>query len=114
MTAAPTSGGVGSPSVTAELASGEQLAELRGEELLWQTLLHQASAQLGNLAGYPHSRLCRAALDVAADHIRCAEKILRGLDDVLDPKQSEHGRILSSRHLAQCIEREQQALRQAS
>lgn len=102
------------PSVTDELASAEQIAELRGEELVWQILLHQASAQLGNLAGYPHSRLCRAALDADAEHIRSAEKLLRALDDVLDPKQSEAGRDLSTRHLQQRVERELQALKQAS
>ena len=117
MTADPTQGRVedlAAPSVTDDLASAEQLAELRGEELVWQTLLHQASAQLGNLAGYPHSRLCRAALDAAAEHIRSAEKILQALDDVLDPKQSDQGRVLSTRHLQQRVEREQQAIRQAS
>lgn len=102
------------PSVTDDLASTEQLAELRGEGLVWQTLLHQASAHLGNLAGYPHSRLAQAALDVAAEHIRSAEKLLRALDDVLDPKQSVYGRDLSTQHLRQRVEREQQALKQAS
>jgi hypothetical protein len=112
MTADPTRnyGDLDVPSVTDDLAT----AELRGEELVWQTLLHQASTQLGNLAGYPHSRLCRAALDAAAEHIRSAEKLLRALDDVLDPKQSDYGRDLSTRHLQQRVEREQQALRQAS
>ena len=107
-------GGLGVPSVTDDLASAEQLAELRGEELVWQMLLHQAAAQLGNLAGYPHSRLARAALDVAADHIRSAEKVLQALDDVLDPKQTEQGRGVSTRHLLQRVEREQQTMRQAS
>ncbi len=105
---------LGVPSVTDDLATAEQVAELRGEELVWQTLLHQASAQLGNLAGYPHNRLCRAALDVAAEHIRAAEEVLRALDDVLDPKQSDYGRDLSTQHLRQRVEREQQALRQTS
>ena len=101
------------PSVTDDLASPEQTAELRGEELVWQTLLHQASAQLSNLAGYPHSRLCRATLDVAAEHARSAEKLLRALDDVLDPKQSDAGRDLSTQYLRQRVEREQHALKQA-
>lgn len=104
---------LGVPSVTDELASAEQTAELRGEELVWQTLLHQASSQLANLAGYPHNRLCRAALDVAAEHVRSAEKVLRALDDVLDPKQSDAGRDLSTRHLRQRVEREQHVLKQA-
>lgn len=102
------------PSVTDQLATAEQLAELRGEELVWQTLLHQASVQLANRAGYPHSRLCRAALDVAADHIRSAENLLRALNDALDPKLSDAGRDLSTRHLRQRVEREQHVLRQAS
>lgn len=102
---------LGRPSVTDELATPEQVAELRGEELVWQGLLHQASAQLSNLAGHPHSRLARAALDVAAEHIRSAEKVLRELDDVLDPKQSPARHDLSARHLQQRVEREQQALR---
>lgn len=105
---------LGTPSVTDDLATSEQTAELRGEELVWQSLLHQASAQIGNLAAYPHSRLARAALDVAAEHIRCAENVLRELDDVLDPKQSTAGHDLSTKHLQQRVEREQQALRQAS
>lgn len=102
------------PSVTDDLASAEQIAELRGEELAWCLLLHQASAQLGNLAAYPHNRLCRAALDVAADHIRSAENLLRALDDVLDRQQSDAGHQLSTRHLQQRVEREQQALRQTN
>ena len=40
---------LGVPSVTDDLASSEQRAELRGEVLLWQMLLHQASAELGRL-----------------------------------------------------------------
>ncbi len=103
--------GLDVPSVTDDLATPEQLAELRGEELAYLSLLHQASARLGNLAGYPHSRLTRAALDVAAEHIRSAEKILRELDDVLDPKLSPAGHDLSARHLQQRVEREQHALK---
>jgi exonuclease VII large subunit len=102
------------PSVTDDLATPEQLAELRGQEQVWLTLLHQATAQLGNLASYPHSRLCRAALEASAEHTRAAEKLLRALDDVLDPKQSDHSRDLSTRHLRQRVEREQQTLSQAN
>ena len=98
-------------SVTDDLATPGQLAELRGEELAYLTLLHQTTARLGNLAGYPHSRLTRAALDVAAAHIRSAEKVLHELDDVLDPKQSPAGHDLSARHLQQRVEREQHALK---
>ena len=98
-------------SVTDDLATPGQLAELRGEELAYLTLLHQTTARLGNLAGYPHSRLTRAALDVAAEHIRSAEKVLHELDDVLDPKQSPAGHDLSARHLQQRVEREQHALK---
>ncbi len=102
---------LGVPSVTDDLATPEQIAELRGEELAYLGLLHQTSARLGNLASYPHSRLARAALDVAAEHVRSAEKLLRELDDVLDPKQSPTGRDLSARHLRQRVEREQHALK---
>lgn len=104
---------LGVPSVTDDLASAEETAELRGEGTVWQTLLHQASSQLGNLAGYPHNRLCQAALEAAAEHARSAEKLLRALDDVLDPKQSDAGRELSTQHLRQRIEREKHALNQA-
>ena len=112
---------LGVPSVTDDLASAEETAELRGEGTVWQTLLHQASSQLGNRAGYPHNRLCRVALPVdvqaAAEHARSAEKLLRALDDVAvrrpDPKQSDAGRDLSTQHLRQRVEREQHALNQA-
>jgi hypothetical protein len=102
------------PSVTDDLATAEQIAELRGGDQVWLALLHQASAHLGNCARYPHGRLCRAALEVAAEHIRSAEKILRELDDMLDPKQNVAGRERSTRHLQQRVEREQHALRQVS
>jgi hypothetical protein len=46
--------------VSEDLATPEQTAELRGEALVWQMLLHQASAQLGNLAAYPHGTLRRS------------------------------------------------------
>lgn len=114
MTAAGQPSNFDVPIVTDDLATPEQVAELRVEELVWQGLLHQTSAQLGNLAGYPHSRLARAALDIAAEHIRSAEKVLRELDDVLDPKSCPAGHDLSARHLQQRVEREQQVLRQAS
>ena len=97
-----------------DLATSEQTAELRGQALVWQMLLHQASGQLGNLAAYPHGTLRRTTLDVVAEHLRSAEKLLRALDDVLDPRQSDAGHDLSVRHLQQRVEREQQAPRQAS
>jgi hypothetical protein len=97
-----------------DLASPEETAELRGETLVWQMLLHQATAQLSNLAAYPHGTLRRSTLDAVAEHLRSAEKLLRALDDVLDPKQSEAGHELSARDLRKRVEREQQALRQAS
>ena len=97
-----------------DLATPEQTAELRGEALVWQMLLHQASAQLSNLAAYPHGTLRRTTLDAVAEHLRSAETLLRALDDVLDPRQSDAGHDLSARHLQQRVEREQQALRQAS
>ena len=40
------------PVMNEDLATPEQTAELRGEALVWQMLLHQASAQLSNLAAY--------------------------------------------------------------
>ena len=105
--------GLNRSSVTDDLATPEQIAELRGEELAYLTLLHVASARLGNLANYPDSRLARAALDVAAEHIRSADNVLRDLDDVLDPKQSRAGHELSARHLQQRAEREEQTLKLA-
>jgi hypothetical protein len=96
------------------MATPEQTAELRGEALVWQMLLHQASSQLSNLAAYPHGTLRRTTLAAVAEHLRSAEKLLRALDDVLDPRQSDAGLDLSVRHLQQRVEREQQALRQAS
>jgi hypothetical protein len=100
--------------VSEDLSTPEQTAELRGQALVWQMLLHQASAQLSNLAAHPHGTLRRATLDAVAEHLRSAEKLLRALDDVLDPRQSDAGLDLSVRHLQQRVEREQQALRQAS
>ena len=96
-----------------DTATPEQTAELRGEALVWQMLLHQGSAQLANFAAYPHGTLRRSTLDAVAEHLRSAEKLLRALDDVLDPRQSDAGHDLSARHLQQRVEREQQALRQA-
>jgi len=97
-----------------DAATPEQTAELRGQALAWQMLLHQASAQLSNLAAYPHGTLRRTTLDAVAKHLRSAENLLRALDDVLDPRQSDAGHDLSARHLQQRVEREQQALRQAT
>jgi hypothetical protein len=91
-------------------AGAEATAELRGETLVWQMLLHQARANLANLSAYPHDQLRRKALDAAADHLHAAETLLRALDDVLDPKQSDVGHSLSTRHLADLINRSQQAI----
>lgn len=41
-------------------------------------------------------------------------ELLRALDDVLDPTQSDAGRDLSTRHLQQSVERECHALAEAS
>ncbi len=57
-----------------ELATPVETAELRGEALVWQMMLHQACAQISNLAAHPHGRLRRRALDVVAEHLRSAEK----------------------------------------
>ena len=97
-----------------DLSTPEQTAELRGQALVWQMLLHQASAQLSNLAAHPHGTLRRTTLDAVAEHLRAAETLLRALDDVLDPRQSDAGLELSVRRLQQRVEREQQILRQAS
>ena len=97
-----------------DLATPEQTAELLGEALVWQMLLHQASARLSHLAAYPHGTLRRTTLDAVAEHVGSAEKLLRAIDDVLDPKQGDAGRDLSVHHLQRRVEREQQVLRQAS
>ena len=89
----------------------EATAELRGETLVWQMLLHQARANLANLSAWPHDQLRRKSLDVAADLIYIAEKVLGALDDVLDPKQNDAGHTLSIQHLTTRIEHAQQALR---
>src|SRR5947208_15296653 len=81
-------------------------AELRGEALVWQMLLHQAWTQIGNLEAWPHGAVRRRALDVAAEHVHAAEKVLRALDDALDPKQSDAGHALSVRHLQDRVSRE--------
>lgn len=91
-------------------AGVEATAELRGETLVWQQLVHQARANLANLAAWPHDQLRRKALDAAAEHLYAAERVLRALDDVLDPKQNDNGHTLSVRHLADRIELAQQAL----
>lgn len=92
-------------------AGVEATAELRGETLVWQQLVHQAQANLANLAAWPHDELRRKALDAAAEHLYAAERVLRALDDGLDPQQNDNGHTLSVRHLADLIELAQQALR---
>jgi hypothetical protein len=69
-------------------AGAAATAELRGETLVWQMLLHQARANLANLSAYSHDQIRRKALDAAADHLYAAEKLLRALDDVLDPSRT--------------------------
>jgi hypothetical protein len=101
--------GVDEPAVTAE-----QTAELRGEAFVVQMLLHQVCAQLTNFAAYPHDKLRRAALDLAAEHVRSAEKLLRALDDVLDPRPDPAGRAQYARYLEERIERGRHALADAS
>jgi hypothetical protein len=91
----------------------EQTAELRVEALAWQMMLHEARAQLSNIAAHPHGRLRRRTLDVVAEHLLAAEKLLRALDDVLDPKQNSDGRAVSIRHPADRVERERHALDEA-
>jgi hypothetical protein len=86
-------------------------AELRGVTLVWQQLLHQARANLANLAAWPHDQLRRTSLDATADLIYVAEKLLRALDEVLDPKQGDPGHTLSVRDLTTRIDLAQQVLR---
>ena len=97
----------------ADPASLEATAELRGEALVWQLLLHQARANLGNLAAWPHDQLRRKSLDVAADLIYVAEKLLTALDGVLDPKANDQSHTLSVQDLAIRLEGAQRALRAA-
>lgn len=94
-------------------ATPEQTAELRGQGLVWQMLLHQASAQLNNLAAYPHGSLRRAVLEVASEHVQAAERLMLALDDVLDPELTQAGRLLSIHHLRCRVERERRAIGQA-
>lgn len=94
-------------------AGPEATAELRGETLVWQMLLHQARANLGNLAAWPHDQLRRKSLDVAADLIYVAEKLLTALDGVLDPKANDQSHTASVQDLAIRLEGAQRALRAA-
>jgi len=96
-----------------ELATAEETAELRGEALVWQMMLHQAGDRIGNLASHPHGRLRRRSLDLVTEHLRSAEYLLRALDDILDPKQSDYDHTLSVRHLTDRVDRERHALDQA-
>jgi hypothetical protein len=98
---------------TEDRAGIEATAELRGETLVWQLLLHQARANLGNLAAWPHDRLRRQSLDVAADLIYVAEKLLTALDAVLDPKANDHSHSMSVQDLTTRLDSAQRALRAA-
>jgi hypothetical protein len=92
-------------------AAIEATAELRGEALVWQMLLHHARANLGNLSAWPHDQLRRKSLDVAADLIYVAEKLLTALDGVLDPKQTDQSHTLSVQDLTSRLDIAQRALR---
>ena len=102
---------LGRPGVTDNLAIPEQIPEFCGDAPANPTPLHQASSRLDNLASYPISRLARAGLDVAAEHIRSAGKAVRVEDEVPDAKRSPARHDLPARHLQQRVERDQQALR---
>lgn len=91
----------------------EATAELRGETLVWQMLLHQARANLGNLAAWPHDQLRRNSLDVAADLIYVAEKLLTALDGVLDPKANDLRHSASVQDLTIRLDSAQRALQAA-
>jgi len=96
-----------------DCAGIEATAELRGQTLVWQLLLHQARANLGNLAAWPHDQLRRKSLDVAADLIYVAEKLLTALDGVLDPKANDHSHSMSVQDLTTRLDSAQRALRAA-
>jgi hypothetical protein len=96
-----------------DLGGLEATAELRGETLVWQLLLHQARANLGNLAAWPHDQLRRKSLDVAADLIYVAEKLLTALDGVLDPKANDLSHTLSVQDLTHRLDSAQRALQAA-
>ena len=96
-----------------DTAGIEATAELRGETLVWQMLLHQARANLGNLAAGPHDQLRRKSLDVAADFIYVAEKLLTALDGVLDPTTNDDRHTASVQDLTIRLETAQRALRAA-
>ena len=94
-------------------AGREATAELRGETLVWQLLLHQARANLANLGSWPHDQLRRTTLDVAADLIYVAEKLLTALDSVLDPKANDSSHSMSVQALTIRLDSAQRALRAA-
>jgi hypothetical protein len=100
-------------------AGPEATAELRGETLVWQLVLHHARANLANLANLanratgPHDQLRRTSLDAAADLIHVAEKLLTALDSVLDSKANDHSHSLSVQALTIRLDSAQRALRAA-
>jgi hypothetical protein len=96
---------------TEDPAGLDATAELRGVTLVWQQLLHQARANLANHSAWPHDQLRRTSLDAAADLIYVAEKLLRTLAEVLDPKQGDPGHTLAVRDLTTRIDLAQQVLR---
>ena len=91
----------------------EATAELRGQTLVWQLLLHQARANLDNLAAWPHDQPRRKSRDVAADLIYVAEKLLTALDGVLDPTANDHSHSMSVQDLTTRLDSAQRALRAA-
>ena len=86
-------------------------AELRGEALARQQVLHLLHLQMANLADKTRDHPGRAALDLTTENINGAEKLLQALDDVLDPRQGEYGHTASVRHLTDRVERANRALR---
>ena len=96
-----------------DCAGIEATAESRGQTLVWQLLLHQARAYLGHLAAWPHDQPRRKSLDVAADLIYVAEKLLTALDGVLDPKANDHSHSMSVQDLTTRLDSAQRALRAA-
>ena len=89
----------------------EPTAELRGEALAWQQVLHLLHVQMANLADKTRDHLGHAAIDLTTEYINGAEKLLQALDDVLDPRQGEYGHTASVRHLTDRVERANRALR---
>lgn len=74
-----------------DVASPEQTAQLRGQALVWQMVLHQSAAHLSDLAAHPHGSMRRMALEVASEHIRSAEMRCSASTTSLTPRWARPG-----------------------